>query len=178
MRPSCKIQVNYSQGKARLHGRFSVSTLRDSLGFAAESRPVSTKKTVQTEPTGAIFPRFRHVFIARAVQAVWRWSELEDGLDQQPRYLIYTKHKNTEHQVRLNILMSTHPQVAHSDFVLETAIQPFNRSLFSIALNCRMDKTGSVGRFTFFCQRFLQALVAARDRVDDADTVMLSWASG
>ena len=27
---------------------------------------------------------------------------LEDGLDQQPRYLIYTKHNNTEHQVRLD----------------------------------------------------------------------------
>ena len=27
---------------------------------------------------------------------------LEDGLDQQPGYLIYTKHNNTEHQVRLD----------------------------------------------------------------------------
>ena len=108
------------------------------------------------------------------MQAVWRWSGLEDGLDQQPHYLIYTKHNNTEHQVGLDFWVSTHLQVAHSEFVLESAIHPFNRSSLSIALNCRMDKTGSVRRFTFTCQRFLQALVASRVRVDNADTVMHS----
>ena len=125
-------------------------------------------------PTGANFPRFRHVCIARVVQAIWRWSGLEDGPDQQPRYLIYTKHSNTEHQVRLDFFVTTHLQVAHSEFVLETAIHPFNRSTLSIALNCRMDKTGSVRRFTFSCQRFLQALVASRARVDNAGTVIHS----
>ena len=101
-------------------------------------------------------------------------SGLEGGLDQQLRYLIYTKYNNTEHQVRLDFLVSTHPQVARSEFVLETGIHPFNRGSLSIALNCRMDKTGSFGRFAFSCQRFLQALVASRVRVDHADTVMLS----
>ena len=132
------------------------------------------EKPVQTEPTGAIFPRFRHVCIARVVQAVWRWSGLEGGLDQLPRYLAYTKHNNTEHLARLDFLVFTHPQVARSEFVLETAIHPFNRGSLSIALNSRMDKTGSVGRFMFSCQRFLQALVASRVRVDNADTVMHS----
>ena len=112
--------------------------------------------------------------MARVVQTVWLCSGLEDGLDQQPRYLIYTKHNNTEHLVRLDFLVSTHPQVVRSEFVLETAIHPFNRSSLSIALNCRMDKTGSVRRFTFSCQRFLQAPVASQVRVDNADTVMLS----
>ena len=111
--------------------------------------------------------------MARVVQAVWGWSGLEDGLDQQPRYLIYTKHNNTEHQVSLDFLMSTHPQVARSEFVLETAIHPFTRSSLSIVLNCRMDKTGFVRRFTFSCRRFLQALAASRVRVDNADAVML-----
>ena len=69
--------------------------------------------------------------------------------------------------------MSTHPQVARSEFVLGTAIHPFNRSSLSIALNCRTDKTGAVRRFAFSCRRFLQALVASRVRIDNADTVML-----
>ena len=76
--------------------------------------------------------------------------------------------------MRLDFLVSTHPQVVRSEFVLETAIHPFNRSSLSMALICRMDKNGSVGRITFSCQRFLQALVASRVRVDNADTVMLS----
>ena len=75
--------------------------------------------------------------------------------------------------MRLDFFVSTHPQVVRSEFVLETAIHPFNRSSLFMALNCRMDKTGAVRRFTFSCQRFLQALVASRVRVDNADTVML-----
>ena len=116
---------------------FSVSTLRDSLGFAAESRHDSTKNPFK------------------------------------PTRRVQSSH-NTEHQVRLDFLVYTHSQVARTEFVLETAIHPFNRSSLSIALNCRMDKTGSVRRFAFSCQRFLQALVASRVRVDNADTVMFS----
>ena len=74
----------------------------------------------------------------------------------------------------MDFLVSTYPQVARSEFVLETGIHTFSRGSLSMALNCRMDKTGSVGRVTFPCQRFLQALVASRVRVDDADTAMLA----
>ena len=101
------------------------------------------------------------------------WSGLEDGLNQQPHDLIHTKHNNTEHQVCQDFLVSTHPQVAHSKVVLETAIHPFNYSSLSIALICRMDKTGSVGRLAFSCQRFLQVIVSSWVRVNNADTAML-----
>ena len=100
------------------------------------------------------------------------WSSLEDELNQQPHDLTHTQHNNTEHLVRLDFLVSTHPQVARSKFVLETAIHPLNHSSLSIALICRMDKTGSVGRLAFSCQRFLQVLVASRVRVNNADTAM------
>ena len=101
------------------------------------------------------------------------WFGLEDELIQQPHDLIHTKRNNTEHQVCLDFLVSTHPQVACSKFVLETAIHPFNHSSLSIALIYWMDKTSSVGRFAFSCQRFLQVLVASGVRVNNADTTML-----
>ena len=101
------------------------------------------------------------------------WFGLEDELSQQPHDLIRTKRNNTEHQMRLDFLVSTHPQVARSKIVLETAIHPFNYSSLSIALICRMDKTGTVGRLAFSCQWFLQVLVASRIRVNNADTTML-----
>ena len=156
---------------------FSVSTLRDSLGFTAECRPDSTKNPFKPS-------RLAQTFHASGM-SVWPalcrqsgggliWFGLEDGLDQQPRYLIYTKHNNTEHRVRLDLLVSKHPQVARSEFVVETAIHPFNCGSLSIALNYRMDITGSVGRFTFSCQRFLQAPVASRVRVKNPDTVIPS----
>ena len=69
--------------------------------------------------------------------------------------------------------MSMHPQVARSKFVLETAIHPFNHSSLSIAFICRMDKTGSVGRLAFSCQRFFQVLVSSWVRANNADTAML-----
>ena len=80
------------------------------------------------------------------------WFGLEDELNQQSYDLIRTKRNNTEHQMRLDFLVSTHPQVARSKIVLETAIHPFNYSSLSIALICRMDKTGTVGRLAFSCQ--------------------------
>ena len=54
------------------------------------------------------------------------WFDLEDELSQQSYDLIRTRRNNTEHQMRLDFLVSTHPQVARSKIVLETAIHPFN----------------------------------------------------
>ena len=112
-RASCKTQVNFSPGIAPLQGDY-ISSFNLARFFRVCRRIQASfdEKPVQTEPTGAIFPRFRHVCVARVVQAVWRWFGLEGGLDQLPRYLIYTKHNNTEHQARLDFLVSTHPQVA------------------------------------------------------------------
>ena len=83
------------------------------------------------------------------------WFGLEDELIQQPHDLIRTKRNNTEHQMRLDFLVSTHPQVVRSKIVLETAIHPFNYSSLSIALICRMDKTGTVDRLAFSCLRLI-----------------------
>ena len=76
-------------------------------------------------------------------------------------------------EFRINFLMSAHPQVARSKVVLETAIHPFNPSSHFIALIRRMDKTGTVGRFAFFCKRFFQVLVSSWIRVNNADMAIL-----
>ena len=69
--------------------------------------------------------------------------------------------------------MSAHPQVARSKVVLETAIHPFNHSSHFIALIRRMDKTGTVGRFAFFCKRVFQVIVSSWVRVNNADMAIL-----
>ena len=96
--------------------RFSVSTLRDSFGFAAEPRPDLTKNPFKPSRLAQTF----HASDMSVQSALCRqssdglvWFGLEDGLDQQLRYLIYTKHNNTEHRLRLYFLVSTHAQVAH-----------------------------------------------------------------
>ena len=85
--------------------RFSVSTLRNSFGFAAESGPDLTKNPFKPSRLAQTF----HALGMSVQPALCRqsggslvWFDLEDGLDQQSRFLIYTKHNNTEHQVSIS----------------------------------------------------------------------------
>ena len=145
-------------------------------GLRQDSELIRRKARSRRE-IGHNFSYFRHVCMARIVQALqwWChliWSGLEDELNQQSHDLVCTKRNNTEHQVCIDLLVSTYPQMARSKFVLETTIYPFNHSSLSIALICRMDKIGIGSRLVFSFQRFLQVLVASWVRVNNANTAI------
>ena len=87
---------------------FSVSALRDTFGLAVEPRSDLIK--IPFKPSR--LARSSHVSGMSVKPALCRqsggglvWIGLEDRPDLQPRYLIFTKHNNTEHQVRLDFFL-------------------------------------------------------------------------
>ena len=126
--------------------RFSVSTLSNSFGFAAESGPDLTKNPFKPSRLAQTF----HALGMSVQPALCRqsggglvWFDLEDGLDQQSRFLIYTKHNNTEHQVsirtqlRPQIRVQLRPLSRREDRWGGTAAGPAHRDEPSQTFLCR-----------------------------------------